>query len=1525
MASPSEPEPDQNLPSAADALTSSLLPDSLLPAVEPPADLPAAADALTFTPPELTLGPADADLDLLSEPPTAAPGADLFADTLFETLPEPPPEDQETASLNLADFIEDLSLGELPFQDESETLAVTAESLFGDDESAMALSDRASPIAPPDLPPDLSIADETEIQPQDLSLDLLSDLDLSLEVSAPAEVEAPPSEPQSFTLDDFGTDLTAETAPLVPGPLLEPEDSPAESLMGTAAGSLDATDEDLNDLLTNVASILEARGTLSLDPLVAPESDASSDAEPDEANSTPEQENLLADGDWSIDADAPLSSRGEPGSGSEEIQPEEFAINLEDLDLFGVEPEPLPSPVEPETELQEASFLADPAGAEGLDLFGDAEATPVPETSPEREVSGPEPAFDEDFNTDLVPETLDFLAEDFTEASETPAERLDDEFSAGESTAPAESAAPGEALDAETLNADTFAINLADLDLFGDDLAAEPEPLETGSGLSAPTAADAELAFTLGDLDLSEEPQDEPLPGSADANPFSPEAAVEESINFDELEALLEEPESDPAAVDSDLTIVEPESLESEPFWEDATLPGDFNGSMDEALEEPVADDVADASEGLPTPLDPASQAVWPTGELSNEGLSLFDNDELDPSDLPDLLGTAESPDSDLAELLSSTSTDADATDVPEVSEPAVPLALEALLLEAQPDRVSLSLETDPEDAEEIDFEAIDFGNLARWQQAAATPAESDPEAESGELEGSTLARFAEAAPDPSPDLSMEELDLVDGDDGLLQSLLETATAPAPFTWEDTSDLEQDEALEDAAEVDIFTPIGFADDSDDDIDGEIDAASSRELPALDPDAFLPEVAPELPVDPEPELDSEPFAELIADEAEASTLDPALTLEELPIEPDVGDASTTAPRTAWFLGVDIGTTGLSAVLLNQTAGQVYPLYWVDNTISGVTADKFFRLPTIASVSVAPVDRDSWRLQSVGSSALTVNWNDEDGFEQGENDSVSLLLKNFKPLLKLGIPYQEDSGRDQPLVQWSETVQVPMQAVQASLQALLATLRNPSGQSPLSAGAVGLDEAAIAEALSQLQGVIVSYPANWPDTYSFNLREAVLGAGLAVSPDQIYFIEDAIAAVLSGLPNPEEQEPAASTQPLRQQTLYACNWSGGTVVISAGASLTELGVVYLPRPLNRLSYSDFGLHSLAYAGDGIDLDIIAHLLHPAERRQVRTGQTDSSPTDPGWGWQAALPELDQADWADLDLDGLEMPRIAEPDLPLRYQLQQRLESSVLGQSALEAARHLKLILQHQNQFELKLANQRWTVRRKDLENRIVLPYIQRINGHLNRLMSQAGLTAQGINQVVCTGGTASLPAITRWLRQKFPNATIIQDTYPNNRPPSCSRVAYGLVNLVRYPQVLDLTRHQYSDTFLLMELVRTFPDQPMPLNGILHLLEQRGINTHVCEMHLIALLEGRLPPGLVPSTGDVPPLSQASVQESVVQALHNAPLFTRQNAQIYVPNTEQCQRLLAYLAAMLAGKYQQLEEPLLVQLGTGVPIV
>ncbi|MEL6816220.1 MAG: hypothetical protein AAFP03_15630, partial [Cyanobacteria bacterium J06598_3] len=654
------------------------------------------------------------------------------------------------------------------------------------------------------------------------------------------------------------------------------------------------------------------------------------------------------------------------------------------------------------------------------------------------------------------------------------------------------------------------------------------------------------------------------------------------------------------------------------------------------------------------------------------------------------------------------------------------------------------------------------------------------------------------------------------------------------------------------------------------------ASSEEALPVMD----LPSIAP--PLDPSPQ-------DLPQDMAAAAPVDapvdPFATadLERPPVmEPAHGDDfnegeddPTHGEPAHWFLGIDLGTTGISAVLMNQLGDQVYPLCW---NIAGDDEANRFRLPAVVQVKSA-----SRQLGVAGPAAL----------QQGDE-----YLRSLKPLLKIGIPHGT-SG--EPWVQWSDNVAVPLLSVQTALSQLLATL----SAERTSCRAVGLKNSALQRALGDLKGVIVGYPNNWPDTYSFNIREAVLTAGLVADGSQVLFIDEAIAALLSALPDP--QTPAEDLDD-QQPELYNCNWSGGTVVISAGSSLTEAAVVDLPTELDQLSFADFALRSFTYAGDSLDQDIVCQLLH-APAQALLDAYADSEETS----------TFDLVNgWNGLGLNQLTLPQPGEADRIKRHRLRQRLNSSELGRKALAKARELKLALQEDDEFDLQLADQVWTIKRKDLETKVFLPYIQRMNRQVNGLLSQRGLSTQSVKQVVCTGGAASLGAIARWLRQKFPNATIIQDTYSGEYTNSCSRVAYGLANLCNYPNVLDANRHQYNDYFLLLELLRALPDQPLPAGGILHLLEQRGINTQACQSHILALIEGHLPPGLVPTDGDRPMISAQSPDIDTYRTLAELPLFRKQGGQIYIADREQGEKLRSHLESILATKSQALGEPLTVHL-------
>lgn len=635
-------------------------------------------------------------------------------------------------------------------------------------------------------------------------------------------------------------------------------------------------------------------------------------------------------------------------------------------------------------------------------------------------------------------------------------------------------------------------------------------------------------------------------------------------------------------------------------------------------------------------------------------------------------------------------------------------------------------------------------------------------------------------------------------------------------------------------------------------------------------------------------------------------------------PQVVPSEGEPSEKVWYLGIDFGTTGISAALLNRQTLQVYPIYWVEGEqLSGQvrsaglspapdllipgsgthpTKERSFRLPCVAYLSAASGE---WSVAEAGRATGTP-----------PVEKPGLLLHNFKPYLKVaiagtsaGAEAEADAGPNpwQPWVQWSDRHLIPAGCLTEAARALLATLKPASSavggsgpeerKSPMISGAAGLEPAAFRNAVRSLAGAILSCNVSWPDSYSFNLREAVLAAGLVRRAEQIFFVEDALATLLSVLGGAFGKRVTVSGSSTQKLNLFNADWVGVTLAVSAGATATELCLVNLPENLQHLTHESFRSHSFPYAGDAMDLDIICQLL---------LGDKGKSALPLG-----ALPAE-------------ELPRPGEPELHKRYRLQQLLRRSSQGQALLEAAKHLKLILQHQERFTLELGSHRWVCTRRDLESRVFVPFVQRLNRELNVLLSHTGVPVQAINHALCTGGTASLPAIARWLRQKLPNATIIQDTYPSELTPACSRVAYGLATLPLHPQVFDVKSLHYSDCFLLLELLRCCPDRALSVAEIVRLLELRGINTGICFERILAVLEGELPAWIRPDPSEALLLTPEFRESSEFLGLHGAPLFYKQDNNTYRPNVEQCQRLRHYLSQLMAGTYQKLDEPFTVDL-------
>nr|WP_242046939.1 hypothetical protein [Fischerella sp. FACHB-380] len=597
---------------------------------------------------------------------------------------------------------------------------------------------------------------------------------------------------------------------------------------------------------------------------------------------------------------------------------------------------------------------------------------------------------------------------------------------------------------------------------------------------------------------------------------------------------------------------------------------------------------------------------------------------------------------------------------------------------------------------------------------------------------------------------------------------------------------------------------------------------------------------------------------------------------------------------WYLGIDIGTTGISATLLNRSTNEIYPLYWsTENQAETVSKTRTFRLP--AEVYLPPA-------------------------QEQDTTTSNLFSAQLKPYLQIALPYKNEQQKWEPILQFNEVATVPLVWVIRSLSKLLSTLKldRSSTTLGLTAAGVGLNQQIFHSAINNLAGVICTCPSHWAEQYRFNIREALLLSKIIQHPQQVFFVEEAIASLLSELDGANgEIIQFGNSQESHSAKTSEYPLVGNTLVMNIGAAATEMALVDLPESLEELTHSDFMLHNFAYAGKGIEQDIICQLLLPTKWRKPRNSShegNNTTITSSPLQWQPMIAGVEQMSFASLGLEELKLPRPGEPDTSDRIKLQQRLESSVLGKAVLDAAVALKLILQHQESFTLELADQCWVLQRRDLESQVFVPFVRRLNRELNKLLVAKGIPTEAINQAILTGGTSSLAAVSRWLRQKLPNAKIIQDLYLNeNGTPSCSRVAYGLAMLPLHPQVLEVPRQQYTDYFLFTELLRLIPDRALSFNEIIQLFEARGINTRSCQQRLLAFLEGELPPGLLPSNVDFSWLSLTSRENFDYKAIANAPLFEKQGSLTYRPNSSQLQSLRRHLDAIKGSTQQSLEEP------------
>jgi hypothetical protein len=445
-----------------------------------------------------------------------------------------------------------------------------------------------------------------------------------------------------------------------------------------------------------------------------------------------------------------------------------------------------------------------------------------------------------------------------------------------------------------------------------------------------------------------------------------------------------------------------------------------------------------------------------------------------------------------------------------------------------------------------------------------------------------------------------------------------------------------------------------------------------------------------------------------------------------------------------------------------------------------------------------------------------------------------------------------------MQWSSNQQV-------SLRWLIAALKNLLEQVQTRAHHPQIPDLGLI--LLKLSGVVFGYPSNWSDTYILNVREAILKAGLVTQAEQVMAVEQAIA-------------PALSLIHVKQISTEI------TLLIDVGAVSTSLCLTKeIGAPLKQQSYDRNKIHMLSfdYAGLSISQDIIAQLFHPH--------------------WQL----ITNPNRHLCNFENIQFPEVGDPAIAKRILLNQYLLSSEVGQQMLELADQVKIAFGRDINLDTwneEILGQPLVVLRRELENLILQPFIQRINRDLNLILSNIGIIGDDVRQVYLVGHTAYIPLLSRWIAQKLPN--VVVNTLVG------SSVASGLAVAPLYTSLHNVARQQYSDYFLLQEICRLNLTKPVNPTQLLKQLQMQGINIKVCRDRILTFLQGDLPAGLFPWLEP----EQAMVLEdpTLSSDLCTGKLFELETDGTYQPNMGKFQQLRVYLQAITSNMSQTLNEPL-----------
>ncbi|MGD1901746.1 MAG: hypothetical protein ACFB9N_05850 [Geitlerinemataceae cyanobacterium] len=839
-------------------------------------------------------------------------------------------------------------------------------------------------------------------------------------------------------------------------------------------------------------------------------------------------------------------------------------------------------------------------------------------------------------------------------------------------------------------------------------------------------------------------------------------------------------------------------------------------------LPEPRSPELPSAEYSEPEPSEPEPSGVAPTAPTESDTPEIA-SDSIAPDDAPDIT---------LPETPTAASED--------LGEPALDWTVDLF-----PEEADLRPETETDDRVSIAPDALKIPNPDPEVEATIARLEDriSDSFPSIRLEEQPEARAEFAAPeaddaDSALDLTaltQQERDAIARDnpfDDLAtdapptspEAVLESGADP---TVPPTAD--EEEALFDAI-LDIVNGLYEPDAPDADrssetpIEAELSARTGLEDLERDLEAAI--VAAVGEIDPALALE-DPSLQQTEDE----DLDPAEMFaaiwETMPPTPTPSDP----PNDRWYLALAVETDEISAILLDRHADRHYPLRWPHTSQPE-------RLPCAVYLPPEATSPNDWQ---TGEAALDA----ADRHDLADPREPGILLHDFLDCLNAGISWRDDRDAFQPIVRWSARDRLALYEVRYALRLLLENVRTEARVE------LGGDPAS--GSLPELAGVCVSQRADSSAAYRFNLREAIVEAGLVSHPGQIIFADPIAASLRSIVTQASSTSSRDSTAPedfpnskLRHQAVHT---PVRTLVVSGSADAHHFYFQDGPNDAARA-------HHFSYGNSAIELDTIASLLLADPTLSLAIGGDRPASACPAPA----------------------SPKPGDPDLAARIYLRQWLQETPQRRSLRQTARDVIRAFQGDSaRARVRWADISLEISRTRFETQVLVPKIAALNRELNHFFSLVGLTATSIDRVVIIGRARHWPAIATWLRQKCPNATLER---ADALPPAIGlarTLSERRISSSRDLPALDLDRQRYDDYFVVHELLRNLPQSATTASATQSLLERAGVPSAIAKRQIAALLDNRLPPGLIPNAPLDRWLDRDSLEHPVYQVLRDSPLF------------------------------------------------